>query len=229
MGQLTKSGQYAEAIYGVERDGGGKGGGDDDNDEEEGEEDIEAAVKRELEMMKPNSGNSATRLFTPVTMNISCLLFVKTKPPVEPVDFVKRICVGARSGNSPRNIKTRYVNRLTPMVLVGKATEQGVVEVARKVLAPWFDLSGKREVAGPEAEPATARSNKPYEGAESDTKQSEGKSDGASNDAEGLGDEPSGLPAQTTAGVEVTPSYSVRSSPPPQTLWKLWARQGLGN
>jgi hypothetical protein len=98
----------------------------------------------------------------PIRLNVDCLLFVKTQPPVNPVEFVKRICEDAAklSASSESNgcgdavvsknpetktmFRCRYVNRLTPVSATGKATEQGLIEVARKVLGEWFDLSGKR-------------------------------------------------------------------------------------
>jgi tRNA acetyltransferase TAN1 len=85
---------------------------------------------------------AAGRIFTPVKMNVACLLFVRTRPPVEPVEFVKRICQDAKSGE--QRTRSRYVNRLVPMTAVGKATEQGLVDLARKVLGEVFDLGGKR-------------------------------------------------------------------------------------
>ena len=98
----------------------------------------------------------------PIRLNVDCLLFVKTQPPVNPVEFVKHICEDAAKLNAPSEsngsgdavvskdpetktmFRCRYVNRLTPVSATGKATEQGLVEVARKVLREWFDLSGKR-------------------------------------------------------------------------------------
>jgi tRNA acetyltransferase TAN1 len=183
--------------------------------------------------MKTNGGNDATRLFTPVKLNIECVLFVKTKPPVEPVDFVKRICEAARGGDKR---KTRYVNRLTPVVSIGKATEQGIVEVARKVLAPWFDLSGKKAGVGAEGEagsgPLPVDSDKPKEGAESVSRQSANDPNEASNDAEGLGETPAEHRAQGAAGVEATRSYSVSplleapaSARIPRLLWLQYSQK----
>lgn len=185
-------------------------------------------MKRELESMKAKDGNSATRLFTPVKLNVDCVLFIKTKPPVEPVDFVKRICEGAKGGDKR---KTRYVNRLTPVVSIGKATEQGIVDVARKVLSPWFDLSGKKPGAGAGAEggaePIPVDSDKQKEGAESGSKQSADGLDEASNDTEGLGERPAEPPAHDAAGVEGTQSYSVSpfwKAPTPPWFWLQYSQ-----
>ncbi len=133
-------------------------------EEDEGEEDIEAAIQKEVAAMtaKPSTaadggdGGNDNRM-TPVKMNVDCLLFVKTQPPVEPVAFVRRICEDAkRSAEIPGLMRCRYVNRLTPVSVMGRATEQGLVEVARDALGGLFDLSGKRSVGGKGAETGTA-------------------------------------------------------------------------
>ncbi|KAH8903280.1 hypothetical protein BR93DRAFT_931304 [Coniochaeta sp. PMI_546] len=130
--------EYAEILYGVKQPG------EEDAAQDDEEEDIEASVKRELDAMKATGkeAKAAGRIFTPVKMNVACLLFVRTRAPVEPVEFVKRICQDAKSGE--QRTRSRYVNRLVPMTAIGKATEQGLVELARKVLGELFDLSGKR-------------------------------------------------------------------------------------
>lgn len=130
--------QYAEILYGVKQPG------EEDTADDDEEEDIEASVKRELDAMKATGkeAKAAGRIFTPVKMNVACLLFIRTRPPVEPVEFVKRICQDAKSGE--QRTRSRYVNRLVPMTAVGRATEQGLLDLARKVLGDVFDLSGKK-------------------------------------------------------------------------------------
>jgi len=81
-------------------------------------------------------------------LDIPCVLFFKTRKPIEPVEFVKRICVDAAAG-VPR--RSRFVNRLTPMVMMGKATESGLDEVGKAVLEEVFgaaDENEKKEVGG---------------------------------------------------------------------------------
>jgi tRNA acetyltransferase TAN1 len=134
--------------------------GDDAAEEEVEEEDIEAAIQKELAAMssKPGTttsndntergGDENSNSMTPVKMNVDCLLFVRTRPPVDPVAFVRRICEDARKWEEiPGLMRCRYVNRLTPVSVMGKATEAGLVEVAREVLGGCFDLSGKRAAA----------------------------------------------------------------------------------
>ncbi len=62
-------------------------------------------------------------------------MFFKTRQPVEPVSFVHTICKDAAASGLKR---TRFVKRLTPMTIMGKATESGLAEVAKMVIAPYF-------------------------------------------------------------------------------------------
>jgi len=94
-----------------------------------------------------NNDNNNNRM-TPLKMNVDCLLFVKTQPPIDPVAFVRKICEDARRCEEvPGLMRCRYVNRLTPVSVMGKASENGLVEVARQALGQWFDLSGKKKAS----------------------------------------------------------------------------------
>ena len=117
---------YAESLYG---DCYGLGNG-----EKPVAADLESAVASELsDLQKP----SDAALFQNIKIDTRCVLFLKTQKPVEPVSFVLRICQDA-SGESVKK-QTRFIKRLTPMSLMGKATETGLEQVAKAVLAPFFD------------------------------------------------------------------------------------------
>jgi tRNA acetyltransferase TAN1 len=73
-----------------------------------------------------------------VRTNAECLVFVKTREPINPVSLVHQICKDSQAAISAT--QTRYVNRLTPISLIGKATEKSLDEVARTVLAKHFRL-----------------------------------------------------------------------------------------
>lgn len=68
--------------------------------------------------------------------NLMTVLFFRTRAPVEPVAFVRHICRDAL--NNRHRKRTRFTKRLSPMTLVGKATEEGLESVAKEVLAPAF-------------------------------------------------------------------------------------------
>ncbi|OAA54500.1 thump domain containing protein [Niveomyces insectorum RCEF 264] len=151
---------------------------DDDNDDDD---DIEASVQREIAALRagtthanavpssPSSSSAADqrrRVFTPLRLNLECLLFTKTRPPVDPVALAHRICEDAardaaaaadnkdddnkNNGNGNGDVYTsrgpvtrmasRYLNRLTPITASARATDKGIVDLARQVLTPYFTL-----------------------------------------------------------------------------------------
>ncbi|KAK3320030.1 hypothetical protein B0T19DRAFT_277891 [Cercophora scortea] len=168
--------QYAEKVYGIKEK---EAGADDDDD------DIEAAIHKEVAALnaKPGDGD-AKRTFTMMKMNVDCLLFVRTRAPINPIDFVRRICIDAKDGSEPGQIKCRYVNRFTPASVMGKATEEGLLEVARQALSPYFDLSGKRAAA-----PAGEK------GEQANTDAVEAKADGAASTVDAAAVAPTLVPA----------------------------------
>jgi tRNA acetyltransferase TAN1 len=87
---------------------------------------------------------------------MECVFFVKTLAPVEPAKLVHKICEDARTASDPKDKKSRYINRLRPNTLMGKASESGLEQVAKQVLAPWFDLKSESgsEARNEEAEVA---------------------------------------------------------------------------
>jgi tRNA acetyltransferase TAN1 len=108
-----------------------------DKEDEECSGDVEASIQREVASVGNKEGPA--KLFTPIYLSLPCVLFFKTRPPVEPVDLVHRICVDAMK--QPANRKHRFVNRLTPITVTGKATEKGLEEVGRAVLRTHFRLA----------------------------------------------------------------------------------------
>ncbi|MCJ1430224.1 hypothetical protein MMC29_008141, partial [Sticta canariensis] len=125
--------QYASTMYGVTADGDEGANGRTVS----AEMDIEAAIKQELEGMKRAKKEG---LFQPVRVDIACVLFFKTRPPIEPVAMVQRICWDAFESSATKN--HRWIRRLTPMTRMGRATEKGLDEVSKAVLGPVFHAEG---------------------------------------------------------------------------------------
>ncbi|KAI2476020.1 THUMP domain containing protein [Pyrenophora tritici-repentis] len=130
--------EYATKLYGSAESNGPAS--DDDSDDEGG--DIEAEIKKELaEIRKPTT----KPLFTSLKLDTQCLMFFRTRSPLEPVSFVHKICQDIADGAQPRNLS--YVKRLTPITATDKATPEGLEAVAKQVLAPHFhgaDQAGKK-------------------------------------------------------------------------------------
>ncbi|KAF2868978.1 hypothetical protein BDV95DRAFT_630174 [Massariosphaeria phaeospora] len=129
--------EYASKIYEVDHPDGTA-----EDRETEGEVDIEAEIAKEVsEIRKPG----VEPLFTSVRLDTQCLIFFKTRKPVEPVSFVHQICKDAANGVERK--RCRFVKRLTPISAIDKATERGLEIVAQQVLAPHFhgiEQAGKK-------------------------------------------------------------------------------------
>ncbi|KAI5380266.1 hypothetical protein J4E82_000842 [Alternaria postmessia] len=143
--------EYATTLYGTAESNGTAA--EDSSDSEGG--DIEAEIKKELaDIRKP-----ATKpLFTSLKLDTQCLMFFRTRSPIEPVMFVHKICQDIANGAQPKNL--RYVKRLTPITATDKATPQGLEAVAKEVLAPHFhgaDQVGKKFAIRP-----SIRNNKEF-------------------------------------------------------------------
>ncbi|KAI4126568.1 MAG: hypothetical protein LQ338_003686 [Usnochroma carphineum] len=104
-------------------------------------DDIEAEINKEVRGIQ-DSTSKHDALFVPVKIDIQCVLFFKTREPVEPVSFVHRICEDTFNNKSLK--RTRFVKRLTPMTRMGKANEKSLEEVAKAVLEPVFHGAGGR-------------------------------------------------------------------------------------
>ncbi|KAF2743655.1 hypothetical protein M011DRAFT_374867, partial [Sporormia fimetaria CBS 119925] len=119
--------EYASELYGKDLPASDNG----ESDAEEG--DIEGDIQKEIDGIKRPA---ADPLFESVKLDTQCLLFFRTRPPVEPVNLVQSICRDAANGVEQK--RCRYVKRLTPISMVDKATERGLEETAKSVLAPHF-------------------------------------------------------------------------------------------
>ena len=120
---------YAKKLYGSSEE---LADGADSN--EDTEVDIEAEIKKEVQGIK-SKGMKKEALFQSVKVDVQCVLFFKTRPPIEPVSFVHTICKEAAKGAMQR---ARFVKKLSPMAMMGKATEDGLAKVADVVLGPVF-------------------------------------------------------------------------------------------
>ncbi|KAG4219878.1 hypothetical protein PC116_g31643, partial [Phytophthora cactorum] len=113
-------------------------------EDEADDDDIEASIKKEVQEMKPASKPKGST-FEPMRMDLDCLLFIRTKPPVDPVALVQQICKDAKEVTEKSQRRSRFINRFTPITLTAKATEAGVEDVAKNVLAKHFQLADEDE------------------------------------------------------------------------------------
>ncbi|KAK7700466.1 hypothetical protein SLS64_010860 [Diaporthe eres] len=136
---------YADKMYGI------KSGEDCDASDAE-DDDIESAIQKELGALKDKGKRASEHVLAEVRIKEECLLFTKCKPPIEPVEFARRICQDAASSGHG-GAKARYLNRLTPLTAIAKASETGLDDAARKALAGHFKLksAGTEEQSNPGA------------------------------------------------------------------------------
>ena len=131
--------QYGEKLYDIKRTR------VEDGDEAQDDQDIETSIQQELTSIKGPQKPKSRQTFSTVRANLECLFFMKTMKPVQPGALVRKICEDAKECPDPRQRKVKYINRLTPVFDMDKATEKGIARVARTVLSSWFVLTGGTE------------------------------------------------------------------------------------
>lgn len=129
--------QYAEILYGINSI-------EPDSEPFDDNDDIETSIKNELASLKaiqtsPPYGKEK-KLFQSVPLNLQCVLFFKINS-IDPVDFVHQICKYITLNPEKQMKYTRYTNRLTPMTLMKKATQEDFEELSQRVLTPFFNLN----------------------------------------------------------------------------------------
>ncbi|KAK9368579.1 hypothetical protein V1509DRAFT_623319 [Lipomyces kononenkoae] len=109
----------------------------EDNSDDAGD-DVETSLIKELESLKKSK---ESQLFTPVNIDCECVIFFRTKKPIDPAEFVHKICENAlKSGVKT----TRHTLRLSPVSLTAAATEEDLKTLATKVLAPHFHVPNQQ-------------------------------------------------------------------------------------
>lgn len=161
-GSCSHALQYAEKMYGIKS-------GEDCDASDAGDEDIESTIQKELGALKDKGNRASDHVLAEVRIKEECLLFMRCKAPIEPVEFSRRICQDA-AGTGHGGAKARYLNRLTPLTAIAKASEAGLDEAARKALSGHFKLksAGTEEHSKPEA--ATIQSGAQHGGADQEAR-----------------------------------------------------------
>ncbi|KAI5466509.1 hypothetical protein BGZ63DRAFT_133229 [Mariannaea sp. PMI_226] len=131
--------QYGESLFGVKPPQDPLDGAED----EDKNIDIETAIQKELQNAKENATSKQNSVFKPVSTGLECLFFMKTAQPIDALKLTQQMCQDAKDCPDPRQRKTKYINRLTPVQDTDKATEKGIERVARSVLAQSFQLKSE--------------------------------------------------------------------------------------
>ncbi|KAJ4255046.1 hypothetical protein NW762_009850 [Fusarium torreyae] len=154
--------EYGESLFGVKAP---KEDGEDEEDD--GVEDIEASIEKELASMKQQKPKTK-QTFTAIGTGLDCLFFMKTVKPIEPLKLVTQASQDAKDCPDPKQRKTKYINRLTPIFDTDKATDKGIERVARSVLGSHFELKSESGGDGA-AEPTPSKEEGEGEGSASCT------------------------------------------------------------
>ncbi|CAG8498124.1 2898_t:CDS:10 [Ambispora leptoticha] len=94
--------------------------------------DIEDSIARELAQIKKKHGDY---LFSSIQTGSDCIVFIKTKPPVEPANFVHQTLSDIYDNKLK---KSRFIQRLTPITKTCYANMPAIIELAKEVIGPHF-------------------------------------------------------------------------------------------
>ncbi|CAK9442210.1 uncharacterized protein LODBEIA_P59530 [Lodderomyces beijingensis] len=120
----------------------------DEQEEEEEEGDarngqelsVEEKIQKELSELK-ESDKSKTNLLQPMELDVECVIFIKTKKPVDPQVLVQRV---VRDCHDSGVKTTRYTQKLMPIVdsctATGDEPQEQLRQLAKRVLKPHFHL-----------------------------------------------------------------------------------------
>lgn len=121
---------------------------DQNEDQKEQKElSVEDKIKQELAELNGSNQNqkkSTHAILQPIDLGCECLVFIKTKKPVEPADLVHRLCEEAAATKAKN---TRFTQKLTPITYSVSASMDELVKLAEKVLKPHFHAEDQKPVA----------------------------------------------------------------------------------
>ncbi|KAI8380902.1 uncharacterized protein BYT42DRAFT_494806 [Radiomyces spectabilis] len=118
---------YANVLYPAETTA------DTNEDEEDDDDDIEASIAKEVAAMK---APKQKKRFANISTNTGCLAFIRTLPPIEPVQFVHSILTDI---NEKQIQKTRYISRFLPVEKTCQSNLPEIERVGAQVIKPKFD------------------------------------------------------------------------------------------
>ncbi|KAI9270671.1 thump domain-containing protein [Phascolomyces articulosus] len=129
--------EYARKLHPDNNDSKDK---EEDNDDEEEELDLEAQVAKELAELKQPAKDNKRTLFANIPTNMDCVLFIKARPPVEPVQFVHKILTDLKEDKKQR---TRYTSRFLPVENTCHANLNAIEKMAEPIFESKFKNNSK--------------------------------------------------------------------------------------
>lgn len=108
----------------------------EDSETEQNEKDlsIEEKIEKELNDMQETKGTKK-EILKSIDLGCECLVFIKTRRPIEPATFVEKLC----EEFSQSKVKTtRYTQKLSPITFSVTPTMEEIKKLAQRVLGPHF-------------------------------------------------------------------------------------------
>ncbi|RKP24630.1 hypothetical protein SYNPS1DRAFT_16893 [Syncephalis pseudoplumigaleata] len=102
---------------------------------------VEDEIAQELASLQ-QAKEKQTRLFTSLATQTECVVFIRTRPPVEPVSMARTILQDFATTQQQR---TRYTNRIVPITLTCRSQLDDIERMATTVLAPIFHTEDAAE------------------------------------------------------------------------------------
>lgn len=118
----------------------------EDTPENDKELSVEDKIKKELaEMESAKTGDKKGKtVLQPIDLGCECLVFIKTKKPVDPAELVHRLCEESAATKAKN---TRFTQKLTPITYSVSASMEELVKLAEKVLKPHFHQQDQKPVS----------------------------------------------------------------------------------
>ncbi|RIA92091.1 hypothetical protein C1645_765917 [Glomus cerebriforme] len=117
--------EYADKIY---------TSADENPEIEESDDDVESSIAKEIAQMKQPR---KSRRFSSIQTGTDCVVFIKTNPPVNPVELVHSILIDLYNTEKK---KTRFSMRMIPIMKTCHSNMNEIKKMAEEILKPRFHL-----------------------------------------------------------------------------------------
>lgn len=118
---------------------------ENENENEEPQDTKELSIEEQILKEVSDLNQTATlktSLLSVVDINCECLVFIKTRKPIDPEILVREFCQEALDSKQKT---TRFTQKLTPIKLSTSASIEELKKLAREVLAPHFHNDVKQQ------------------------------------------------------------------------------------
>ncbi|CAB4476067.1 hypothetical protein RhiirA5_350926 [Rhizophagus irregularis] len=119
--------EYADKIYTAN-----EGSDNEGSDNEGSDNDVESSIAKEIAQMKESH---KSRRFMSIPTGTDCVVFIKTNPPVNPIELVHSILIDLYNTGKK---KTRFSMRMIPITKTCYANMNDIKKMAEEILKPRF-------------------------------------------------------------------------------------------